>query len=85
MKRERFIPLAPLALLFLLLNDLGITYAAMGRHKVAIESLKKAIAYRPAFPEAHSNLGSEYYQVPHSCKLSGSTLNTLIHSMAWCV
>ncbi len=44
------------------LSMLGIQYGAVGRRSDAINAYRKAIAAKPAFAEAHVNLGSAYVE-----------------------
>src|SRR6266478_322176 len=41
-------------------NDLGISYAALGRHSEAVGSLREAVKIQSDFAVAHNNLGCEY-------------------------
>src|SRR5262249_7182643 len=44
-------------------NELGMTYAALGRHQKSVEYLQAAIRLKPQFAVAHNNLGCEYFEM----------------------
>jgi len=47
--------------------NLSAAYAKLGSYQEAWESFKKAIRIKPAFAEAHYNLGLTYLQLGDKC------------------